>query len=238
MGGRNIKVLPINFPVIVRAVSANGVNAPVVWGDKQLILSGSSLVGEKTLVKIGDVKITPDNQLIDPLEIRIPLNNETLLAGKQEVQVIHKVWIAERPAQENGLGWRAGSVSNKIKVKLRPTINGDIQVKNVAKVNNNGTLSADLQVTVSPKISKDQEVRLFLNEIAEDQPESYTFTRSSEKEDTNTAKFKVNNVKPGEYLVRVMVDKAESVLIASDNTGVYSAPKVIIPEAVTKKTGK
>ncbi len=47
--------------------------------------------------------------------------------------------------------------------------------------------------------------------------------------DTDTIEFKINRVMPGEYLVRVQVDGAESLLEVDPNTKKYVKPKVNIP---------
>jgi hypothetical protein len=108
---------------------------------------------------------------------------------------------------------------------VRPEITGAIAVNNKTS-DANGLVSAELAVEASPTVEKDQEVRLFLNEIADTNPASYTFSAQDRTEDTTSLTISVKKVKSGDYLARIVVDGIQSLLSMTD--GKYSDPKVII----------
>lgn len=53
---------------------------------------------------------------------------------------------------------------------------------------------------------------MFLNERSASKEAAYIFTANSQSVDSNVVMFTVNDVKKGEYLVRVQIDGAESPL--------------------------
>jgi len=70
-------------------------------------------------------------------------------------------------------------------------------------------------VTVSPKVSPRQRAVLLLNEFGavSDTPQAYSFDARPRSADRYTLRFRIRRVLPGDYLVRVQVDGAESPLV-------------------------
>ncbi len=100
-----------------------------------------------------------------------------------------------------------------------------VQVENT-QANGAGLKSAFLNITPTPAIAPNQKVNLMLNKITNEIPVSYVFTASSRSLVLDVLSITVKGIKPGDYLVRLDVDKAESLLLMAD--GHYSHPKVTI----------
>jgi hypothetical protein len=100
-------------------------------------------------------------------------------------------------------------------------------------VTGNGTdpRSADLNLTVDPEVGPDQRVVLVLNQTGSDDPASYTFVLAPRDAASTTLTVPVTGVVAGTYLVRVMIDGAESPLTISANPldPQYTGPTVTLP---------
>jgi len=125
-----------------------------------------------------------------------------------------------------------GIVSNVFPFLLTPKIrkNGsyDISLSNqTTKVVGPDTFdSADVTITIDPIVGKSQRVAFLFNEPVTVNAQTYTFVGESRAADTNTITIRAVDVVPGQYLVRVQVDGADSPL---DVTGsAYSDPKVTL----------
>jgi hypothetical protein len=93
---------------------------------------------------------------------------------------------------------------------LRPTIIS-LQVSNVRDGENN-TRSADAIVQLNLTVDPGQLIVLILNEWSVERPTSYTFKAAARQEETTEVIVPVEGVKAGEYLARVQIDGAESLL--------------------------
>ncbi|QTA89102.1 Uncharacterized protein dnm_051500 [Desulfonema magnum] len=214
-------VSPFANPVIYAAESEKGKKHPVFIGDK-IILCGDSLKGEKTLIRIGSVISPLNDDEISKTEISLALDNPLLRAGEQDLQIVHKIGFGHPNAQKDELDWRNGPSSNKIRIKLRPKIVGETRVSN--KSGSNGLISADMTAKLNTILGTHQKTYILLNELSPDEPCSYRFPATSKNEDTDEVIFPINRIKAGKYLVRIEVDRAETVLEMQD--GVYRGPVV------------
>ncbi|MGB5712370.1 MAG: hypothetical protein WBM44_15840, partial [Waterburya sp.] len=116
---------------------------------------------------------------------------------------------------------------------LRPAITGEVTV---ATDPNNGNV---LTVPVSPIVGSNQRVILLLNQLptgdsADANLRAYTFVAPSRDADTSAIAIPVFNVQAGEYLIRLQVDGAESLLTVdsdpdSPTFNQYIEPTVTIP---------
>lgn len=93
------------------------------------------------------------------------------------------------------------------------------------------SLVLTLQVDVIVGIK--QRVVLAMNEWSIDNSAGYQFEANPRKTDADTVAFALRSVKPGEYLLRLIIDGAESLLsFDTDETSPtfnwYNAPKVRI----------
>jgi hypothetical protein len=101
--------------------------------------------------------------------------------------------------------------SNVAAFVLRPTITS-VSVSNVQFISEDDPRTGEVTVQVDVTIARTQRVALALNELSLENPAAYTFKASAITADTNEIRFSIYEVKAGEYLVRLQVDGAESLL--------------------------
>jgi hypothetical protein len=78
--------------------------------------------------------------------------------------------------------------------------------------------STRITLNIEPRVGKNQRVVLFLNEFqSSGKPKAYSIELRSREEDTNTINIPTDVVELGDYLVRVQVDGAESILGVDKN---------------------
>lgn len=220
---RNVYVMPFRQPVIERVVPAAGPGEPVLAGST-IALLGRQLRGEVTRVRVGGLELTPAPADIGDTRVTVVLP-AGLLAGVQAAQVIHLWSIGTPPAPHRGVE------SNVAPFVLQPAIRqvGGVYRITLASVTTaaDGTRSADVSVTLDPPAGRRQRVMLLLNEFnppAERPARAYSFAapsrdRPGEPETANTIVIPVRGVAPGQYLVRVQVDGAQSPLEADTTEG-------------------
>ena len=151
-----------------------------------------------------------------------------LKAGIQGVQIVHQRLMGSPPEPHHGVQ------SNVEAFILSP------QIENINITNIQGTgdalRSANIELQVTPDIQETQKVILLLNEFipgnATVPSNAYSFQATplalaSPPGPTDTITFQVSNVVAGDYLVRVMIDGAQSPL-GTDSNGKYNAPQVAI----------
>jgi hypothetical protein len=223
---RNLYVMPFRQPVIEQVMSQAGMNLPIIAGNT-LVIRGKQLRGEITRVRIGGIEITPGDVTDMEISLQLPPG---LQAGVQGVQVVHQMLMGTPPVPH------AGIESNVAAFVLHPSImkdangNYEISISNI-QADAGNTKKAKITVKLNPKVVKQQRVLLLLNDH---QPTSvpvkaYSFNAEPRTSDTDTIEFLINMVEPGDYLVRVQVDGAESLLDVDANTGQYIDPKVTVP---------
>ncbi|HEY9850977.1 MAG TPA: DUF4255 domain-containing protein [Leptolyngbyaceae cyanobacterium] len=216
-------------PTIEHVGSEAGANQPIV-ANSSLIIRGKQLRGEHTQVRIGEVKVTP--QEVTEKEIKLDLATlaiaelDSLRAGIQSLQVLHPIQKRHQAEPDRAIG------SNAIPFVLSPTIE---QVE-VLEIGDDGDelYSAEILIKLDLTVGTTQRVMLFLNERSFDNPAAYIFTAKSRKEEIDIVVFAIVDVKAAEYLVRVQVDGAESLLeVDTESTSPtyeqYISPMVVIP---------
>jgi hypothetical protein len=220
---RNVYVEILREPVVNQAVAASADDDPILGG-ADIRLRGTGFVGEAVDIRIDGVSALNANVISD-LEATATL--PPLTAGVHGAQIVHQRLIGTPPAAHP-----AGVASNVCPFVLAPKIhkNGtyDITVLNPTSrtVGSVTYDSADMQITVDPTVGKDQRVAYLLNEMVAADARSYTFLSEPRTADTNTITIPVVDVIPGQYLVRVQVDGADSPL--DFTAGSYSDPKVTL----------
>ena len=241
---RNVYVVPFRQPVIERILSQRQAGDPILPERDQPILAGYNLViagqrlrGEDTLVDIGGTAVAPVDANVNEAQIVIPLPAGSQ-AGVQGVQVIHRRLMGSPPAPHRGVE------SNLAAFVLRPLITAPAGVTNVQTAAD-GTRSADVNLTIEPPVGATQRVVLLLNEF---QPvlasppgdvaaRVYSFVAPprlspqspppSLPPPQSNITIPISGVRPGNYLVRVQVDGAESPLGVSA-MGQFDSPQVTI----------
>jgi hypothetical protein len=233
---RNLFVVSFRQPVIERVSAAAGPGLPITAGST-LRISGVSLLGNVTRVRIGQQMATPAPAQTGDRQIDVALP-AGLRAGIQSVQIEHPLLMGTPPELHSGVE------SNAAPFLLQPTISP--AVSNVTPALENGapvvvegvTLrSATISATFTPGVGRTQRVKLLLYEFnaPEERPaRAYVFAAplangisNPTQEETGTIAFAVQRVFPGPYLVRVQVDGAESPL-TSEASGRYNGPQVTI----------
>ncbi|MCF4968213.1 DUF4255 domain-containing protein [Nostoc sp. CMAA1605] len=191
---------------------------PLILASSTLLIKGDKLSADITQVRIGNVTATP--QKVTNQEITLELASipvESLRAGMQSLQVIH-------PQQRVN--------SNIVPILLRPTIE-EITVSNL-KGRGNDPRSAEITVRVNVSIELTQQLTLVLTELSPSQFAGYSYEKTKNRQNlSHSVTFIVNDCPPGTYLVRLVVDGAESLLTVdtdpqSPTFEQYIAPVVVI----------
>jgi hypothetical protein len=214
-----------SLPVVERIVSQAGRLEPIV-ADSTLIIRGVKLRGDITKIRLGSIECTPTEVSDTQLTLQLSsLPNRSLRAGVQGLQVIHQqMGTSSLPNR--------GVESNVAALVLRPTI-AEISVSDL-EGRRDDPRSAKVRVQIDLAIAKAQRVVLLLNERSTNNPAAYLFDAAPREADSNSITFAIYEVKAGEYLVRVQVDGAESLLRVdtdpeSPTFEQYIGPTVQIP---------
>lgn len=233
VAGRNVYVVPFDQPVIDTVTEAAGDTAPIT-SLSTLLIKGRGLKGDITQLFIGRTDLTANITELHETEIKVPFPAPLpagMRAGIQTVQVVHT-----RPMGTPEVA-HTGVESNVEAFVLRPGIIANAPTDVVpALVDGVNVKSGKIKIDFNPKVGKQQRVVLLLNEL---NPPPNTVARAYSFKaptgngvvDPNTEAASVTiiftTVIPGDYLVRVQVDGAESLLVI-DGSGKYATPKVTI----------
>jgi hypothetical protein len=242
--GRNLYVDPFRHPLIEELVRDAGEGEPVVAGTT-LHIRGQRLRGEVTGVTVGGVAVGPLAVAPEDTEIELPLTTppvpaEALRAGVVGVQVVHQRLLGTPPMPHRG------PESNVMPFVLRPTLVAAALENPAPDVD--GSRSGELRLTLDPPVGKRQRVVVLLNELVTASPpapvptrppRAYSFEAPSRDlpaapDSSAVIVVPIQRVRPDDYLVRVQVDGAESLLTlgalpATPAIQQYVAPAVAIP---------
>jgi hypothetical protein len=225
---RGVYLLPFRQPIVERVESATGPAEAIVW-NSILRVRGQQLRGEATTIRFrGGGPVRPDT--LRDRELTVNLAPLDLLAGVQSIQVVQSVQMGDPPMAHRGVE------SNVAPFVLRPTITAPVTAASGA-----ASGSIDVTVHVRPPIGRRQRVVLLLNELtipADRPPRAYTFEAPSRDVDgapetVDSLAITTTAVRPGDYLVRVSIDGAESVPDRDDDpaspTFNQLIPQVTVP---------
>lgn len=218
---RRFSITP-SQPTIDQVVSSAGEQQPIT-ADSTVLIRGQRLRHEITQVRIGRMDVSP--QTVSNSEIRLDLAtlpDGSLRAGVQSLQVLHR----------NVIDPLRGIESNVLPFVLRPIITA-IEVSNLEPTDED-LRSADITLTLNPILGKGQRLIFALNERTSSTPAAYTFDAIKRETDGATVTIPIREVKAGEYLVRVLVDGAESRLQVDTNSTSptfeqYIGPVLLLP---------
>lgn len=247
---RNIFVTPFRQPIVEQVLASGGSDQQIVIGSTLTIL-GQQLQANPTKVQIGTVVVPVQPPALSDTQISLPLaapplsaaDLSSLRAGVQSIQVVQELNLGT-PADPH-----RGFESNVAAFVLHPTISKDAGgvyeitlsgLQTGADSNRSGTLTVELK----PSVGKSQRVALLLNAwnptTTPPPTEAYRFNTPPNngitdptQNETDTIPFNIREVAPGDYLVRVQVDGAESPLdvdltLNSPTLNQYVAPRVTI----------
>jgi len=207
------------YPRIDRVTTQSGGSDPI-FADSILTIQGRNLQGAHTEVKIGNLRLSPvsvsSGEIVVDLAV-VPA--DSLAAGVQSLQVVHR--------QTSGVGVE----SNAYPLILRPKILR-CRVSDLDRSEDH-TRAAVVNVQVDLTVHPKQRVVLALNEFSDQDPQVYLFERDPQDTDSRHLRIPVHGVKPGEYLLRLIVDGAETILEVDNDPHSptyqwYNHPKVRI----------
>jgi hypothetical protein len=207
---RNVYVSPFQYPTITQVISKAGANQPIL-PTSTLVIQGSNLLGEVTLVQIGDVTATPPTVTNNAIIMPVPANAQ---AGVLGLQVIQQLELGTPPVPHSGYE------SNIVALVLHPVI-----------VPTSAT-STQIIMNITPPVQQGQRVTLLLNEATLPPPASpaaYSFSLPPVTATTSTLTFTISGVQGGGtvYFIWVTVDGADSPLDMNPSSSTYG-PTVTI----------
>jgi Pvc16 N-terminal domain len=182
-------------------------------------------------VLIGEAKITP--QFVSDTEIRWRLSDlsvaelQGVRAGVQSVQVIYPLVRSLEDVErleQSDLESERSSRTNAVPFVLLPQII-DLHVGSISR-DDDQVVYAEITLEVDMLIGMNQKVFLFLNQMTMVQPAAYIFPAQRRSADGVIVSFLVREIVAGDYLVRIQVDGAESLLEIEGEA--YGRPRLAI----------
>ncbi len=233
VAGRNVYVVPFDQPVIDSVANAAD-EAAAIDALSTIVIKGQQLRGDKTQVLIGGIDLTANVTELRETQITVAFPAPLPVGMHAGIQIVQVVHIRQMGTPEVD---HAGVESNVEAFVLRPIIATNAPTSVVpAIVDGVNVKSGKIKIDFNPNVGKTQRVVMLLNELnppLNRAARAYSFKAAPGNgvvdPNTETASVTVDftNVIPGDYLVRVQVDGAESTL-ALDGAGKYATPKVTI----------
>lgn len=224
---RNLDAASFRAPTISRVIADSGQTAPIVTGTTVRV-EGERLSSTVTRLRVtgatGVVEIDARVDAITERRITFVLPAE-VLAGVHGVQVLHPFLVGDPPME------RAPVESNAAPMVVNPSVSGP-----VTTAPGPGVDEVDVTLPLTPQVTARQRIVLLLNERGappDRAPRAYSFVLPPRIDTTapalaTTVTISTRSVQPGDYLVRVQVDGAASVLgVGAD--GRYDSPAVTFP---------
>lgn len=219
-----LSLAPFNKqPVIEQVISATGRYDPIV-ADSLIRIHGRGLAAQEVQVRVCGVDVSPAQ--VTDTDVVLPLRSvprEALRYGVQSLQVIHpRGRLQDRETRPQ----RAGSLlalesaystleSNVAPFVLRPTIQR-IQIRLEPGLEDE-LRTATLELTTDLPVQPGQRALLCLNERNTTDPKAYVFECDRPTQPTTALACHADQLKPGDYLLRLQVDGAESLLQVDQN---------------------
>jgi hypothetical protein len=221
---RNVYVRPFRQPVIEKLSTIEGDNEPIT-SSSTLVIEGRRLRGDITRVRIGEAVYEPDRENLGNTRISLDLSSATPVhgaqqAGLQGLQVIHRLMMGTPETEHEGVE------SNVEAIVLRPSIHQtgpgvfDYSIQlSAPQTDPDGTVFRTMTIRLAPDIGTRQRAVLILNEFNSSDPDGYSFLANTRTAVSNEVTFSIpeNAVNSGDYLVRVQVDGAQSLLQRDTN---------------------
>lgn len=218
--------------VVDRVESALGPGRPILAGQNVHVF-GTSLRGDDTRIRFGDVMVQPTAVNVGAERIRVRLP-DGLRAGIQGLQVVHFLPLGSPPRAH------AGTESNMVPFILQPSVRrtgGAYRIRVEDRLVSNDRVTARIQADLSPNVKAGQRIVLKLNAFStQPNPPAHAYSfpgtlvppaADPEADESGTVEFAVSGVVANlSYLARVQVDGAESPLDSPDASAAYNAPRV------------
>ncbi len=201
---RNFAIVPFQHPHLD---SAEPVILPFVAG-AQVAVKGTSLLGGTTRMRIGSTEVIP---AVGSTASRLLFDlTANFRAGVQPIQVIQRI-VVPGAAMPNE---RGGFESNLLPFLIQPTLAG-------MAYDATDPVHPKLVATVNPVVDSTQRCSLLLNQNPPGlTPVSYQVDAEARLTASATLRFPAEGVAPGNYVCRVRVDGADSLLTGLPAEGV------------------
>lgn len=224
-------------PKIEKIFPVSGIYQPIL-ADSTLVIYGSQLKGTVgTQVKLFGLALSPTE--VTDAEVQLPLSQvprERLRAGIQSLQIHHPSQLATE-----GKPGQRGVESAAAPFVLRPQVM-DVAIAHLEEGDEedyDGEISIELNLPVDPQ----QRVVMALNQYFQpgESPDldldegqggglrNYLFDGEIRARTDSTLTIPIKNVQAGDYLVRLLVDGAESQLEVDEDSERFVGPLVQIP---------
>ncbi len=239
-----------NQPYLDRVIQEGKDPRAAITLESKLSIIGRNFQSADTKIRIGQTILMPqeitNNQLTLNLLNLKELQGVNLQAGVQSLQVLHSP--PNRPASNDRKGEPDFAIeSNAIAFILCPSLKGDAQVVNrppaggwlggVFQSNNQDPRNGDIIVELDNNVTPSQRALITMNRLltseTKDNLISFIFRAQDRQTETHRLTFPFERLQPGEYLIRVQIDGADSELKIdtepkSSTLGQFVGPKIII----------
>ncbi|MEO0755739.1 MAG: DUF4255 domain-containing protein [Cyanobacteria bacterium J06648_16] len=213
-------------PTIDKIVAQAGTRAPIDAMATLRIL-GKNLESPDTKVRMGTTEVVP--QSVTSTEILISLQaipRASLRAGIQSAQVLHSL-VKRTPERPQPVA----VTSNAFPFVLRPTVTA-VKLLESEGIDDDPRTGL-FQITTDLPIYPQQRAVVALNEWATESPRSYLFAAAPIQSIEGSLEFPFDGVKPGDYLIRLQIDGADSLLGVdtdpnSETYNWFNGPRVVI----------
>jgi hypothetical protein len=217
-------------PSLEKITPQKGANEPIVAGTT-LVVYGQRLSGRAVRAFVDEVEVPVNNIDAGGTSLNVTLPKNLLKAGTKSLTVKREMMVGAPPVP-------TPIESNPVSFVLRPSVTQVSARQGEAETDEPDV--RHLRVQTDSVIGATQRVVLLLNEITSRSPvsaivpPSYTFHVAARAHDSDRLIIRISGIVPGAYLVRLLVDGAESPLAvdsdpASPNYNYYIAPQVTIP---------
>ena len=210
-------------PLIEQVVAATGRYDPIL-AHSVIRIHGRMLASAAVQVRVCGVDLMPSE--VTETDILLSLRavpREALTIGVQSLQVIHP---RGRMREARGRGVQtantdtgtiatltpaySGVESNVAPFVIRPTIQ-QVQVRQASGLDDE-LRRVTFEIMTDLPLKPGQRALLCLNERSVESPSAYVFESDRILAPTSTLRFQAEQLRPGEYLVRIQIDGAESLL--------------------------
>jgi hypothetical protein len=221
-----VAVAPTSVPLVTSASDSAGSAAPLHIASR-LVVRGERLRAAHAQLRLGtlDVDLPPDAASSDRIELSLSVDDGSgspvplaLAPGVLAVQVRHRVNLA---VAGNPPELRPGATSNVVPIVLRPTLLG------ASVVTNDADGARVISVAMAPPPQEQWEYQLLLSQLGTSPPRGVTLAPATPAVSEGRVLFPCDAVPAGEWLVRLDVNGAASVLDTSPG-GAFTGPKVAL----------
>ncbi|MEV8313558.1 DUF4255 domain-containing protein [Streptomyces sp. NPDC059900] len=223
---RHLALSTVRRPVL-RQVNASPDAAAPIFAGSAVTLAGTDLTGDEvTVVRFGESEVASSTATPLRLEATVP---SSIAAGAVPVMVEHRR-LAGAPRT-----LRPAGQSNVVPIVVRPRIRRTADTYQVSVTGlgtgPTGGHSGTLKATVDPAVKAGQEVSVLLDPIGGEH--GFAFFDDRRKApgtpaETHDLAIAFSGLPAGDYVVRVVVDGAQSPLDTAAS-GTYAEPRVSVP---------